>query len=98
MNVIAPLLVTVAIAAAAQTPQTTPAPARPTPPATGAQPSYQIGPQDELRITVFDADELTGSYRVDTDGFIQFPLLGRIPVGGTTLGETQEKLRTMLAK
>jgi polysaccharide export outer membrane protein len=62
------------------------------------QPSYQIGPQDELKITVFDAEELTGSYRVDGDGFISFPLLGRIAVGGATLGETQEKLRTMLSK
>jgi polysaccharide export outer membrane protein len=48
--------------------------------------------------TVFDAEELTGSYRVDGDGFISFPLLGRIAVGGATLGETQEKLRTMLSK
>lgn len=62
------------------------------------QPSYQIGAQDELKITVFDAEELTGSYRVDGDGFISFPLLGRIAVGGATLGETQEKLRMMLSK
>jgi polysaccharide export outer membrane protein len=61
-----------------------------------AQPNYQIGPQDELRVTVFDAEGLTGVYRVDDDGFISFPLLGRIPVGGTTLGATQEKIRTML--
>src|SRR5262249_5331343 len=30
------------------------------------------------------------------DGFISFPLLGRIAVGGTTLAATQERLRTML--
>ncbi|HEV3063555.1 MAG TPA: polysaccharide biosynthesis/export family protein [Vicinamibacterales bacterium] len=65
-------------------------------PGTGTQPNYQIGPQDELRVTVFDAEGLTGVYRVDDDGFISFPLLGRIPVGGTTLGATQEKIRTML--
>jgi polysaccharide export outer membrane protein len=93
MNVLASLVIAVAF-------QTAPLPPRPS---TGAaplavQPSYQIGPQDELKITVFDAEELTGSYRVDGDGFISFPLLGRIAVGGTTLGETQEKLRTMLSK
>ena len=81
---------------AAQTPAA-PAPAAAAAAST-AQPGYQIGPQDELRITVFDAEELTGSYRVDGDGFITFPLLGRIGVGGTSLGETQDKLRTMLAK
>jgi polysaccharide biosynthesis/export protein len=64
--------------------------------ATQPQANYQIGAQDELRITVFDADGLTGVYRVDDDGFITFPLLGRIPVGGTTLGATQEKIRQML--
>ena len=74
----------------ASVPSQTPAPATPT------TPNYQIGPQDELRITVFDADGLTGVYRVGDDGFISFPLLGRIAVGGTTLAATQERLRTML--
>jgi polysaccharide export outer membrane protein len=61
-----------------------------------ALPNYQIGPQDELRITVYDADGLTGVYRVDDDGFITFPLLGRIPVAGTTLAATQEQIRLLL--
>jgi polysaccharide export outer membrane protein len=91
MNALASILLVLAIQAAGQS---APPPAAPS----QALPSYQIGPQDELKITVFDADELTGSYRVDSDGFIQFPLLGRIQVGGTSLGETQEKLRAMLAK
>lgn len=97
-NIIASLLVAAA-SAAVQTPRP-PAPAAPPGPAAPsapAQPSYQIGPQDELKITVFDADELSGSYRVDADGYITFPLLGRIAVGASTLGETQEKLRSMLA-
>ena len=32
-----------------------------------------IGPQDLLKITVFDEPDLTNSYRVDGDGFITFP-------------------------
>src|SRR5262249_9448796 len=62
------------------------------------QPSYQIGAQDELKITVFDADELNGTYRVDGDGFITFPLLGRVHLGGSTLAEAQETLKGLLAK
>jgi polysaccharide biosynthesis/export protein len=82
-------------AAGAQPPQ--PPPPKPVEAVvTQVQPNYQIGAQDELRITVFDADGLTGVYRVDADGFITFPLLGRIPVGGMTLGATQEKVRQML--
>jgi polysaccharide export outer membrane protein len=65
--------------------------------AAAVQPSYRIGPQDELRITVFDAEELTGSYRVDGDGEITFPLLGRIAVGGMSLIDAQEKIRKLLA-
>jgi polysaccharide export outer membrane protein len=82
-------------APAAQAPQSPPprpaetAPSQP-------QPNYQIGAQDELRITVFDADGLTGVYRVDDDGFITFPLLGRVAVGGMTQGAVQEKIRTLL--
>jgi polysaccharide biosynthesis/export protein len=95
MNVLASIIVIVVAQAAGQV--LTPVPAVPGAPQ-AALPSYQIGAQDELKITVFDADELTGSYRVDSDGYIQFPLLGRIQVGGTSLGEAQEKLRGMLAK
>jgi polysaccharide export outer membrane protein len=99
MKAIVLLLVMAAPAAAqpAQMPPPQPPVGESSAPAAAPQPGYQIGPQDELRITVFDAEELTGSYRVDTDGYISFPLLGRILVGGTTLGETQEKIRTMLA-
>lgn len=67
------------------------------PAASAVQPGYQIGPQDELRITVFDAEELTGSYRVDGDGHITFPLLGPIAVGGMSLIDAQEKIRKLLA-
>jgi polysaccharide export outer membrane protein len=58
---------------------------------------YLIGPQDQVKISVYDADELTGTYRVDADGFITFPLLNRIAVAGMTLAEFQDKLRSMLA-
>ena len=88
------LIVQTGGAAAAQAPQAPPRPADTAP--SQPQPNYQIGAQDELRITVFDADTLTGVYRVDDDGLITFPLLGRVAVGGTTQGAVQEKIRTLL--
>jgi polysaccharide export outer membrane protein len=81
---------------AAGTGAQTPAQQPPQPADSAVQPNYQIGPQDELRITVFDAENLTGAYRVDDDGFITFPLLGRINVGGMTPGAAQEQVRRML--
>jgi polysaccharide export outer membrane protein len=95
MNICLTLFLAVFAAFAASAPQAA-TPAQTPPPSTAA-PGYQVGPQDELKITVFDADELSGSYRVDNDGFISFPLLGRIAVGGATLAEAQEKIRALLA-
>lgn len=57
---------------------------------------YVIGAQDNLSITVVDESELTGKYRVDTDGTITFPYLNRVPAAGLTLEELQSRLTAML--
>jgi polysaccharide export outer membrane protein len=80
----------------------TPAPAAtasqsPDPSAQPAPAKYMIGPQDLLKITVFDETDLTNSYRVDSDGFITFPYINRVSAGGLTLGELQDRIRTLLA-
>ena len=83
-------------AQAAQTPATDSADA---PPAvrSAAPEGYVIGPQDQIRITVFDEPDLTNAYRVDDSGAITFPMVGRIVAGGLTLSEFQDRLRTQLA-
>jgi polysaccharide biosynthesis/export protein len=58
--------------------------------------AYVIGPQDNLSIIVTDESELTGKYRVDTDGTISMPYLKRVPVAGLSLAETQMKLTQLL--
>jgi polysaccharide export outer membrane protein len=76
-------------------------PPAPTPkldPARGDQNArYTLGPQDQLKITVFDEPELTNIYRVDSDGFITFPMINKVAAGGITPVELQERIRTMLA-
>jgi polysaccharide export outer membrane protein len=59
--------------------------------------SYTIGPEDQLSITVADESELTGKYRVDTDGSFTFPFLGRVEAAGKTLSELQSALTSSLA-
>ena len=59
--------------------------------------SYKVGSQDQLKITVFDEPDLTTSYRVDADGFINFPLIGRISASGATLADLQQRITTALA-
>ncbi|HJZ77578.1 MAG TPA: polysaccharide biosynthesis/export family protein [Vicinamibacterales bacterium] len=68
------------------------APPEQTPPAE----SYVIGPQDNLSIIVTDENDLTGKYRVDTDGTISMPYLQRVQVAGLTLAEAQSKITTLL--
>jgi polysaccharide biosynthesis/export protein len=58
---------------------------------------YMIGPQDLLTITVFDEADLTNKYRVDTEGMITFPLIGRIPAAGLSIGEFQDRLVAQLS-
>lgn len=57
---------------------------------------YVIGPQDNLSIIVSDETELTGKYRVDTDGTISMPYLSRVPLAGLSLAEAQDKITAML--
>ena len=75
--------------------QGTPAePARPG----AATEGYVIGPQDNLSIIVTDESDLTGKYRVDTDGTISMPYLSRVPIAGLSLAEAQDKITALLKK
>jgi polysaccharide biosynthesis/export protein len=58
---------------------------------------YLIGPQDLLKITVLDEPDLTNSYRVDSDGFVTFPYIGRILAGGLNPGDLQERIKNLLS-
>ena len=62
------------------------------------QQSYQLGPNDVVRIQVYGEDDLNVERKIDGDGNINFPLLGIIPVAGKTLQELQEYLTTRLAE
>ena len=58
--------------------------------------TYLIGSSDVLAIKVFNEDQLTNKYTVDTDGSITFPLIGRFQVGGKTTRQIEEDLTTAL--
>ena len=58
---------------------------------------YKVGLNDEVKVTVFDEPDLSQMYRVDADGSISFPLIGRVPAAGSTLSELQQRITSMLA-
>jgi len=102
MSLFAPLVLTLSLMGQAQRPPApvaqTPAPTPKLDPAKGDQNArYTLGPQDQLKITVFDEPELSNIYRVDSDGFITFPMINKVAAGGITPVELQERIRTMLA-
>jgi polysaccharide biosynthesis/export protein len=69
----------------------------PKPVAVSQQPDYQVGPQDVLTITVWDQNDLSGKFTVETDGSFTFPLIGRIQAGGLTLRQIETELKKRLA-
>ncbi len=75
-------------AAAAQAPTLPPVP---------AADDYIIGAHDVINITVFDEPDLSGLFRVDGDGTITYPLLGRVTAAGLTARVLEDRLRGLLS-
>jgi polysaccharide export outer membrane protein len=86
-------LVATQVAAAGQAPSAAP-PAQPAPATFTA--TYKIGASDVLSIKVFNEEQLTNKYVVDSDGSITFPLIGRFQVGGKTTRQIEEDLTKAL--
>ena len=106
MNVLTSLLLATMLMQRATAPVAPPRPAAPAPQqpapapavATPDAPTYQIGAGDMLKITTLDEPELTGNFRVDTDGSFTFPYLNRVSASGLTLAEVQDKIKKGLAE
>lgn len=48
------------------------------------QPTYRIGPFDQLQVNVFGVPELSGAAQVDGDGQLNLPLVGAVDALGRT--------------
>src|SRR5262245_50626287 len=57
---------------------------------------YHLDSGDQLRITVFGQDEMTGEYTVDGAGFISLPLVAQIQARGRTAEELEEDISQRL--
>jgi polysaccharide export outer membrane protein len=89
-RLLAPFALLVTIAACAQ-PQRKPVAANDIAPA-----EDKVGIDDTFDVRVYGEADLTGTFRVATDGTIDYPLAGRIQVSGLRTGEIQELLVTKL--
>lgn len=58
---------------------------------------YVIGPEDKLRIRVFEVQELSSDEeQVDANGQIQLPLIGRLTAAGKTAGQLEDEIARRL--
>lgn len=53
---------------------------------------------DQISVSVYREEDLSGQYEVRDDGSIEFPLLGSVNVSGLSSREISAKLSTLLAK
>ena len=57
---------------------------------------YTLGSGDQLRVTVFGHEDLSGEFFVDGLGTISLPLIGQIKAGGQTARQIERKIVDML--
>ena len=57
----------------------------------------KLAPGDRLRVTVFDEQELSGTYAVAGDGTVAMPLIGRVKASDATLEAFRGRLTARLA-
>jgi protein involved in polysaccharide export with SLBB domain len=55
-----------------------------------------LGPGDVFDVRVFEEPDLSGSYRVDPEGAIDYPMIGRVIVAGKLPGQIADQLTDKL--
>jgi len=60
---------------------------------------YKLGPGDEIKVQQPNAEEIDGkTARVNDQGYVNLPLVGRLDVGGLTIEETEALLTKSLSR
>ncbi len=65
-------------------------------PAAAADPDYQLGSGDKVRVTVFGEPTLSGEFYVTGSGLVSLPLLGEVKAAGLSVRQFQETVETAL--
>lgn len=57
---------------------------------------YRLAAGDELRIKVFDNEDISGEYQIDAAGNVNFPLVGQVKAAGLTVDQFSQDLTQRL--
>ncbi len=63
-----------------------------------AEDTYEIGPGDVLKVVILGQAEMSGTFTVDGEGMLNYPILGKIKAGEHTITEFEKKLTTLLTE
>lgn len=58
--------------------------------------SYRLGADDELQITTYGEDRLSGKFKVSAGGNVAMPLIGAVKAAGLTTAELEHSIATRL--
>jgi polysaccharide export outer membrane protein len=58
---------------------------------------YKLGAGDQLRLIVYGEDDLGGTFTVDGNGFVSFPLIGPLKVAGLETGDVEKEMTVRYA-
>lgn len=58
---------------------------------------YQLGSGDEIKITVYGEEDLSGEFEIDGSGSVSMPLIGSVSVGGKNLKLAEKLITELLA-
>lgn len=59
---------------------------------------YRLISGDVVRVDIYQEPDLSGKFKIEPDGTINYPLLGRIPAEGESLDMLQRRLRKRLSE
>ena len=65
---------------------------------TGFDKNYKLRPNDIVRVQVFQEADMVTEEQISADGSIAFPLIGRVQIGGQTVGDAAETIAARLRK
>lgn len=63
-----------------------------------AQGPYRLGPEDQVRVTVFDDTRFGGTFRIADTGTLSVPMLGNLRARGLTTTELERNLGNELRR
>jgi polysaccharide export outer membrane protein len=72
--------------------------AEPQPAALSQPGDYRLGPGDSIKVQVYQSPDLTLEARVSESGIVNYPLVGRISIGGLTIPDAEARIASALKR